>query len=698
MLDRFTPVSRAFGRRSRWLAGNTRRAGIWLALGLLLLAVESSLLWLTWQNERNRLQDATEQATARAAVEVRRHLADASGALQQLLWSPLTEQRFHAEAIEALRRRPELSRIEWRNARFELQAQVQSALRSGAAGPLPREALKSDAEAACLTAQRFGIPVYSRSYFVPQQGGLGGEVVDLCVPQIIEGEVRGALVATMVLSALLEQAVPAELMRNHEVMLVEGDGTRLARAGSQRGLGAFRAERLVDLDNFTALLRLDSTATRPSLLSHVGSSLVLALSAALCLVIGLLAHDVRRRAAAERELADALSFRQAMENALVTGLRARTLDGAITYVNPAFCQMVGWSEEDLLGADEPPYWPPELRETYRRRHAERQAGDAPPREGHETVFMRRNGERFPVLIFEAPLLDSRGRRGGWMSSVLDLTAQRRAEDLSRQQQEKLQATARLATMGEMATLLSHELNQPLAAIASYAHGSLNMLPEGDHDTPADAQTQRLIRQALARVAEQADRAGRVIRSVHQFVRRRERLRENVRAHEPIEAVLPLVRLAARRCHAQVIVDVDQPPPRVSCDRTMVEQVLLNLARNGLQAMEADASSVERVLTLGASAVDDRWVAFRVEDTGPGIPDEIAQQLFTPFFTTKAEGMGIGLSMCRTVVEQHGGRLDFGPAPSRHDGSTGRGTVFRFTLPAADAVFNPPARPTPGATS
>ncbi|MDP4302928.1 sensor histidine kinase [Leptothrix discophora] len=670
------PFSQSFGRRARWPRWTSRRVGIWLLLAALLVAVESSLLWLTWQNERNRLQDATEQATARAAVDVRRRLADASVALQQLLWAPLDAARFHVEAIETLRSRPELVRIEWRDARFELRAQVESALRTSVPGPLPREALKSDAEAACLTAQRFGIPIHSRSYFVPRQGGLGGEVVDLCVPQIIEGEVRGVLVATTLLAALLEQALPPELLQGHEVLLVEGDGTRLARAGTQRGLGAFRAERLVDLDNFTALLRLDSTSARPSLLSHVGSSLVLGLSAALFLVVGLLAHDVRRRAAAERELAESLAFRKAMENSLVTGLRARTLDGAITYVNPAFCQMVGWSEQDLLGAQQPPYWPPELRETYRRRHAERQAGDAPPREGHETIFMRRNGERFPVLIFEAPLLDSRGRRSGWMSSVLDLTAQRRAEDLTRQQQEKLQATARLATMGEMATLLSHELNQPLAAIASYAHGSLNLLPEGAGDEPADAQTQHMIRQALARVAEQADRAGRVIRSVHQFVRRRERLRENVRAHEPIEAVLPLVRLAARRSHARVEVDVAQPPPRISCDRTMVEQVLLNLARNGLQAMETDTPETERLLTLGAEAVDERWVAFRVEDSGPGIPAEVAQQLFTPFFTTKAEGMGIGLSMCRTVVEQHGGTLTFGP------GREGRGTIFRFTLPAA----------------
>jgi two-component system sensor histidine kinase DctS len=118
---------------------------------------------------------------------------------------------------------------------------------------------------------------------------------------------------------------------------------------------------------------------------------------------------------------------------------------------------------------------------------------------------------------------------------------------------------------------------------------------------------------------------------------------------------------------------------------MVEQVLLNLARNGLQAMEGeDDAPTGRRLVLGAESVDERWVAFRVEDSGPGIAPEVAQQLFTPFFTTKSEGMGIGLSMCRTVVEQHGGTLTFGP------GRDGRGTIFRFTLPASAAPAQPPA--------
>ena len=216
-------------------------------------------------------------------------------------------------------------------------------------------------------------------------------------------------------------------------------------------------------------------------------------------------------------------------------------------------------------------------------------------------------------------------------------------------------------------------------------GTLNLLPEHAGDPPADLETQRMIRGAISRVAEQAERAGRVIRSVHQFVRRRHRLHETRRADELIEAVLPLVRLTARRSHTRIEIDLPRPVPRVSCDRTMVEQVLLNLARNGIQAMEDHTPADDRVLCLRVRRVDERWLEFAVIDHGAGIGADVAAQLFTPFFTTKPEGMGMGLAMCRTVVEQHGGALDFDSSPSH--------TTFRFTLPAAMPA-QPLAEPTP----
>jgi two-component system sensor histidine kinase DctS len=435
------------------------------------------------------------------------------------------------------------------------------------------------------------------------------------------------------------------------------------------------AESIVDLPGQRLQLRVDSIAGSPRLIPNLAVALVLGLSMALGVVVVLLVRDVRRRAGAEAALAESLAYRKAMEDSLVTGLRARDLDGRITYVNPAFCAMVGFSAAELVGSTTPPYWPPELVAQYQARQALRLAAAPqaqPSHEGFETQFVRRDGERIAVLIFEAPLVDGGGRHTGWMSAALDVSAQRRVEELSRQQQERLQATARLATVGEMASLLSHELNQPLAAIASYAAGSLNLLREGRPDTESTA----MLHQAAQRIAEQAERAGRVIKSVNDFVRRREQAREAVRADVLFDAVLPLVRLQARKSGTRIEVEMPEPPPRALCDRTMVEQVLLNLTRNGIQAMEAQGGVCDKRLLMRVRQVHANWVEFSVVDAGGGIAPEVAQRLFTPFFTTRSEGMGLGLSLCRSVVEQHGGALDFVNLAS--------GTEFRFTLPAEPA--------------
>ncbi|WP_308296431.1 ATP-binding protein [Rhizobacter sp. J219] len=157
----------------------------------------------------------------------------------------------------------------------------------------------------------------------------------------------------------------------------------------------------------------------------------------------------------------------------------------------------------------------------------------------------------------------------------------------------------------------------------------------------------------------------------------------VRVDDLIESVLPLVRLQARKSGARIELDLPTPLPRVECDRTMLEQVLLNLTRNGIQAMETTTPLPKRELLIRVRQSHERWVSFSVIDRGRGVPPDVAQRLFTPFFTTRAEGMGLGLSLCRTVIEQHGGVLDFQNLPPPEGGlhDTG-GAEFRFTLPAA----------------
>ena len=691
----------------RWWqpARRTTRPLLWAALVGLLLVAQTLLVALTLRYEETRAQERSDEVAAAALGEVRRRTQTVLQGLQGLQARSADPQAWRLEAQALMQGQREIGRIERRDLATHIVEAAESPLRVPLFGHWPRAEMDLDTEVACDAARRVMSPVFSRSQFVPMAGGTGTEVIDACTPVQQAGRLVGFTVASIVLPLLLEEVRVAEVGRSHELSFVEADGTRLARSGSVRGGGVFIADRVVDLPGTTLQVRVDAVQRAPSLIPNLATALVLGLSIGLFVVVLLLVRDGRRRARAEGLLAEALAFRKAMEDSLLTGLRARDRDGRIVYANPAFCAMVGYSSDELLQATEPPYWPPEQAASYRARQADRLAADPAlisPQSGDETVFLRRNGERFPVMIYEAPLVTGTGKHSGWMSAVLDLSAQRRAEDLSRQQQERLQATARLASVGEMASLLSHELNQPLAAIASYATGSLNLVNEPAGTAPADGlaapspdELVGLLRHALERIAEQAERAGRVIKSVHDFVRRRHQAHEVIAADVLIESVLPLVRLQARKSGATVVVDVQQPAPRVKVDRTMVEQVLLNLARNGIQAMEQHTALDQRLLTLrvrllpaapdkpapalpGSAA---RWVVFSVIDAGPGIPPAVARQLFTPFFTTKVEGMGLGLSLCRTVIEQHGGALDFDNLPSQ--GATGDaagGAEFRFTLP------------------
>lgn len=666
-------------------ASARRRVLLWTLLVVLILVAQSALVVLTIDYESNRVQDRADTAAAAVAAEVRRLGMQSLRSLQSVSWSG-GEFRADESVRGLLRSQRDWVRIEWRDPSMRILRFAQATGESGWFDAIARDALDFEVEIACAAAVRAASPLYSRSYFVPIGVGLGQEVIDLCVPVQQGGQAQGFVVATVQLAAWLDDARQSVRDLEHEFSFVDGDGSRLARAGALRGAGIYRAERVVELPGQSLQLRADAVAGSPGLIPNLATALVMGLSALLLAVVLLLVRDVRRRARAEAALGEALAFRKAMEDSLVTGLRAGDLSGRLTYANPAFCAMVGYGIDELRDADPPPYWPPDRIDDYRARQAGRRRepqGNA-GRNGYETEFVRKSGERLPVMVFEAPLVDAQGRHTGWMSATVDLTERRRVEEVARQQQERLQASARLATMGEMASLLSHELNQPLAAIAGYAHGSMNLL--GDSCLAAGQDMQPL-RQAMAQIAEQADRAGRVIKSVQGFVRRREQAREPVAVGSLLEAVLPLVRLQARKSGTRIEVDLPEPQAGVLADRTMIEQVLLNLARNAIQAMEIDTPAECRLLVMRAKVAHRRWMAFSVIDAGPGIAPDIARRLFTPFFTTRDEGMGLGLSLCRTVVEQHGGALDYEthrPAA----GGTGGGTEFRFTLPLAEAILQP----------
>ena len=652
----------------------TRRSLLWGWLTVLVVVLLGMLIWLAGRYETSQIESRLEREAAQSVLDVRSALTRNVQTFQALQYAGAEAAGWYTAAPLLLSQRREVMRLEWRSDTLELLRFADTPYYPFVFDRLGRSSTLADVSLACAAAKRMNGAAYSNSYFLPQPNGLGMEVMDLCLPIMSAGQLVGFVVASYALHEMLGELVDKQLLRGQSLSFTEADGTRLAILGAPLdGSRVFVARQLLDLPGKTLVLRLESRVGLPALFPNVLTAMVSAMTLALLGVLFLLARDTKRRLKAEQDLGEALAFRKAMEDSVTTGLRARDLTGRITYVNPAFCQMVGLPASQLLHHMFPsPYWPPELARTYEQRQSAFLSAGNQPREGYESVFMRPDGTRFAVLIMEAPLINAVGKHTGWMSAILDVSERRKAEEISRASQDRLQATARLAMVGEMASLLSHELNQPLAAISSYAVGSLNLLGNAFNTHPK-ALTDDL-QLAIGRIAEQAERAGRVIKGVHDFVRRGDQARAAVLPLLLFDAIMPLVSMQARKLSVSLVTDIDPACAAVLCDRTMVEQVLLNLARNGMQAMEHSAS---RVLTLSArpaeSNANSGWLEFSVIDQGHGIAPHIEQQLFTPFFTTKVDGMGLGLSLCRNVVEQHGGFLGF-------EARKPCGTVFRFTLP------------------
>lgn len=475
------------------------------------------------------------------------------------------------------------------------------------------------------------------------------------------------------LQTLLDETVPWWFAQENEISLFDQDEKLLAkRAAGGPGKNVYTHNRALEFPQLSLSLHTNSTKAEPKLLSNLLVVSVVLLSLGLVWSLIALWRDINRRLQAEGALRKEAAFRAAMENSLITGLRARDMEGRLTYVNPSFCKMLGFPAEELVGKLPPmPYWAPEEITEYENRFAQILTGTVQP-EGFETIYQRANGERFPVLIYESPLVDDNGKQTGWMSSILDVSELKRAQELSRQQEEKLHQNARLATMGEMASMLAHELNQPLAAISSYATGALNILKQEQHID------QQSLTEALEKTTQQAQRAAQVIRSVHQFVKKREASRALFHIQTLLQSVMPLIALQAQSAHIHVQYQIDPDLPEVLGDQVLIEQVILNLTRNAIEAMH-DVSYAKRQMQIHAHVIADPHLPYnqllliQVIDQGHGITIEVAEQLFSPFFSTKAAGMGMGLNICRTAIEFHGGSLKYRANPAG-------GTVFEFTLP------------------
>ncbi|MDI4634953.1 PAS domain S-box protein [Pelomonas sp. V22] len=516
---------------------------------------------------------------------------------------------------------------------------------------------------------------------LPTQGSTASDGLSLHLVEPVGAEGReGQLVVRYDPTLLLKNGVPWWLSRKYAVQMVDsadlviasteelrpaptpGPSYRVALTGPLR-TGPLAEAALSDAALVLTLREPQPTALKPLALVLIAGFLPLSAVAS-----WLLRRQMRQVMKAESAWRTEAAWRQAMEDSALVGLRARDAEGRLLYVNRTFCELVGWPAEALLGLTPPmPYWPPDAIEEVARRNRRTLAGEA-PREGYEARWRHRDGHAIEVLVFESPLVDAAGQQIGWMGSILDITERKRLEERERRQVETQAHNARLTMLGEVASTLAHELNQPLTAIASYNAGVLNSLERQGGADP-------VVMGALQRLGQQAAQAGRVVQRIREFLTRREPQRERCALPGVIADAVSLLAKELARSRVELKLQLDPDLPDVVADAVLVEQVVINLVRNAADALSAHPEP--RRIEVSARRAGERFVRIDVQDNGPGLQGLTAEQLCAPFYSTKREGMGMGLAICRSIVEAHQGLLDAGEA-------AGGGARFSFSLPLVRA--------------
>jgi two-component system sensor kinase FixL len=380
---------------------------------------------------------------------------------------------------------------------------------------------------------------------------------------------------------------------------------------------------------------------------------------------GELLHQSRRRTMAMTR--DALAREAHLQSILDTVPEAMIVideRGVMRSFSSAAERLFGYGEDEALGQNVKILMPTPYRENhdgYLQRYirtGERHIIGI----GRVVVGLRKDGSTFPMELAVGEM--NSGNRRFFTGFIRDLTERQKTEARLQELQSELVHISRLTAMGEMASTLAHELNQPLSAISNYLKGSRNLL-EGRSDENATT-----IRSALDKAADQAVRAGQIISRLRDFVSRGETERRAESVGKLVEEASALALVGVKDRGIRVQFQLDPSVDLVLADRVQIQQVLLNLIRNAMDAME---TSEVRDLTIAIAPTDKNFVRISVTDTGSGVAPEVAKQLFQPFVTTKRHGMGVGLSISRTIVEAHGGQIWVEQNPLG-------GTIFRFTLP------------------
>ena len=790
-----------------------------LAVILFLAAVIAAFGYLRIE-EIDREQQALKRDVEYAQQRLRLRLLERQEQLMRIgrdvSNKEIDAEEFVAQAETLVNQYPELLAVTWIDGRRRVKVSYASASASGAQVRNSGEQLKQGETSTTFDLARdLRQPVYSRPLNPQIKSNTNPPTLQILIPLDDQGKFGGVIMGEYAIDGLLRFGVPTEITAKYAVTLLDDKNNVLAgnlpppRSPAVRLLpwsdGASEYEIPVSPVGDGLLIR--AQGYRASL-GVVGSGffwLVSALSAlTVWMLLGTWRHT-RRRVQAQQALIKETNFRRAMENSMLTGMRALDMAGRITYVNPAFCQMTGLQESDLVGRMPPfPHWPANEIEASMGLLNEELAGRAPIG-GFELRVQRKNGEIFDARMYVSPLIDPKGLQTGWMTSMTDITEPRRirdelsasydrfttvlegldaavsvaplgseellfanklyrswfggavsghmnliaqagvpaaaptddaldavdplaglptdtltnaqtenaeiyvpnlskwlevrsryltwvdgrlaqmviatditprrlAEEQAAQQNERAQTASRLITMGEMASSVAHELNQPLTAINNYCNGMVTRIK-------ADKITTEDLLLALEKTARQAHRAGQIIQRIRSFVKRSEPNRTLADVSIMVSNAMELAEIELRRHHVRLSHYIAARLPQVMVDPILIEQVLINLMKNAAESIEqADLPTARRSVELRVvpKIIEvQQVVEFSVLDSGRGLSPEVMGRLFEAFYSTKPEGMGIGLKLCRSIVESHQGRLQ---AENLYNGADVTGCRFTFWIP------------------
>ena len=376
-------------------------------------------------------------------------------------------------------------------------------------------------------------------------------------------------------------------------------------------------------------------------------------------------RDITERKAIERRLMQREEeLRLTIENAPIP-IATVELNGSVLNANPAFCAMLGYSEAEMRAMTFHDFTHPDDidQSVALMKVALGGSGDT---YAYQKRYLKKEGQVVHVVLHNGVVRDEQGAPVMMVVQVQDLTERLHAEAEAREHRERLAHVDRLNVMGEMAASIAHEINQPLSAIANYTNAAHRRVTAGCLDP------EQLV-SSLTKIDEQAQRAGEVVRRLRNLVKKRESERDLFDVNDLVRDSVKLAEVDARIHNLSVEVELTEPLPGVLADPVQIEQVILNLLRNAIDAMDDDPR--EQSWLLVRTHRDDGFVEVSVSDRGSGITPADEARLFEPFYTTKESGMGMGLSISRSIIDAHGGRFWF-------TRNSDRGVTFHFTLPVA----------------